>query len=106
MGGVVFNHGDSRPGEAAAKGCVQTLRKRANYGASPGDAAIAEPYLPKGLKTRDFPRTKVPKDSYFVMGDNRSNSDDSRFGLGFVPRDAIIGKAFFLVWPPSRWTTL
>ncbi len=70
------------------------------------DIAIAEPYLPKSLKTGDFPRTKVPKDSYFVLGDNRSNSDDSRFGLGFIPRDAIIGKAFFLVWPPSRWTTL
>jgi signal peptidase I len=70
------------------------------------DIAIAEPYLPKGLKTGDFPRTKVPKNSYFVLGDNRSNSDDSRFGLGFIPRDAIIGKAFFLVWPPSRWTTL
>ena len=68
------------------------------------DIAIAEPYLTQ--KTRDFPRTKVPKDSYFVMGDNRSNSLDSRFGLGFIPRDAIIGKAFFLVWPPSRWTGL
>jgi hypothetical protein len=33
------------------------------------DIAIAEPYLTQ--KTRDFPRTKVPKDSYFVMGDNR-----------------------------------
>ena len=70
------------------------------------DIAIAEPYLPKGLKTRDFARTKVPPDSYFVMGDNRSNSLDSRYGLGMIPRDAIIGKAFFLVWPPSRWTDL
>ena len=39
------------------------------------DIAIAEPYLPKGDKTRDFQRTKVPKNSYFVLGDNRSNSD-------------------------------
>ena len=66
--------------------------------------AISEPYLTE--KTADFPKFHVPKDSYFVMGDNRNNSLDSRYGLGFIPRDAIIGKAFFIVWPPSRWNTL
>jgi signal peptidase I len=66
--------------------------------------AISEPYLTE--KTADFPRTKVQKDHYFVMGDNRNNSLDSRYGLGQIPRDAIIGKAFFIVWPPSRWNTL
>ena len=43
----------------------------------------------------------VPPDHYFMMGDNRGSSDDSRF-WGPVPRDWIIGEAFFTYWPPDR----
>jgi signal peptidase I len=43
----------------------------------------------------------VPPDDYFVMGDNRGDSDDSRF-WGPVPRDWIIGKAMLTYWPPDR----
>ena len=39
----------------------------------------------------------VPADSYFVMGDNRNNSQDSRY-WGFVPRDLVIGRAMFVYW--------
>jgi len=43
----------------------------------------------------------VPQGDYYVMGDNRPDSEDSRF-WGPVPRAWIIGKAFFTYWPPDR----
>jgi signal peptidase I len=47
----------------------------------------------------------IPPDMYFMMGDNRGASDDSRF-WGPVPRDWIIGEAFATYWPPNRVGTL
>ena len=44
---------------------------------------------------------RIPPDHYFMMGDNRGQSDDSRF-WGPIPRDWIIGKAFATYWPPKR----
>jgi signal peptidase I len=47
----------------------------------------------------------VSPDHYFMMGDNRGQSDDSRF-WGPVPRQWVIGEAFFIYWPPGRSGTI
>jgi signal peptidase I len=65
---------------------------------------LNEPYLTQ--KTQPFAAKTVPEGSLFVMGDNRGNSLDSRFGLGFVPIDKVIGEAFIKIWPPSRFGLL
>jgi signal peptidase I len=61
------------------------------------DVRISEPYLHE--RTARFPETTVPSGELFVMGDNRSNSLDSRFDLGFVPIDRVVGKAVWIIWP-------
>ena len=55
----------------------------------------------------NFGPTTVPKGQYFMMGDNRQNSSDSRFPqLGTIPREDIIGRAFVTIWQLSRLDTL
>ncbi|MBQ8699908.1 MAG: signal peptidase I, partial [Schwartzia sp.] len=65
-----------------------------------------EPYILS--KTRgDYPLAEVPQGHIFVMGDNRNNSEDSRFAdVGFVPYGLIKGKAILVFWPFDQFKTL
>ena len=67
-----------------------------------------DPYIAPcgGVPECTFKRPiKVPRGMYYMMGDNRGDSDDSRF-WGPVPKKWIIGVAFFTYWPPDRIGTL
>ena len=66
------------------------------------DVRVPGPYLRRSLDTRPYGPVEVPLDELLFLCDNRTNSNDSRFGLGFVPGDRVIGRAFAIVWPPSR----
>lgn len=55
--------------------------------------------------SRTFPEITVPPHALYVLGDNRANSDDSRF-WGFVPQDEVIGRAIAAVWPIGRLGSL
>lgn len=76
---------------------------------------LEEPYLnlPSGVTKAsgtDFDVT-VPKDSLWVMGDNRYDSLDSRYntnkpGKGFVPIENVVGRAFLVSWPFEHWSWL
>jgi signal peptidase I len=77
--------------------------------------ALNEPYVfvsdPQAYRATPFGPVTVPKGRLWVMGDHRDQSADSRAHIGDADQGTIavrdvVGKAFVIVWPPSRWTTL
>lgn len=73
---------------------------------------LDEPYLAADAVPSELEFTaEVPEGAVWVMGDNRQNSQDSRYhqgdaGGGSVPIDNVVGVAFVTVWPVDRWTAL
>src|SRR5207302_356890 len=64
--------------------------------------ARTEPYGAKGAITTPVAPTHIPAHHYWVMGDNRSVSEDSRY-FGSIPQNLIVGRVFFQVWPVSEF---
>lgn len=62
---------------------------------------LPEEYLGENSLTADFEPIDVPKDHIFVMGDNRSNSRDSR-SFGPINVDLLVGEVFVRIWPLSN----
>jgi signal peptidase I len=80
-----------------------TWEERAGYVYIDGKR-LNESYIKSARRdTRTITPIKIPPGHYFMMGDNRSSSCDSR-AWGSVPRKNLIGKVFATYWPPSRIT--
>jgi len=63
---------------------------------------LAEDYVPPEYRdSQSMPPERMEPDQYFVLGDHRSSSNDSR-SWGTVPRKDIYGKAVFVYWPPDK----
>ncbi|MER7993222.1 signal peptidase I [Micromonospora chalcea] len=69
------------------------------------DSPLELPPNPKECRSRQFTEVVVPPGQIFVMGDHRLVSQDARC-QGPVPIENVIGRAFMIVWPSQRWTTL
>jgi len=70
------------------------------------DKELSEPYVPSFyLDGSSYTARQIPADEYFVMGDHRDSSNDSRM-FGPVPRPYIYGKAVFAYWPMGHFGSL
>jgi signal peptidase I len=79
----------------------ESVSMRAGYVFINGER-LSEPYLQPAYRGRESGSwARSPSDGYFVLGDNRARSCDSR-SWGAVPRDRIIGRADVTYWPPPR----
>jgi signal peptidase I len=95
-GGVFVKRVIALPGETVATRGGQVLVD---------GAELDEPYVEPGNRdNRPLAATAVPAESYFLMGDNRSSSCDSR-DFGPIPRGALTAKVVFRYWPPGRLGT-
>jgi signal peptidase I len=100
---IVFQPGESQQPDyikriIALPGDMVEVKNGAVY---VNDSKLDEPYIKSSPRYSTKPKT-IPANSYFVLGDNRNNSNDSHNGW-VVPSQKIVGKVWLLIWPPNEW---
>ena len=112
-GDVIVFHAPSNPREDYIKRVLGLPGDRIEFRNQQlwiNDEPVAEPYLNEACSLRNCPDwlwPEVPADSYFVLGDNRNHSVDSRRrSVGFVPEKLIVGKVFLRYWPLNELALL
>ena len=100
---IIFDAPGSRKGDyikrvIALPGDTVEIKEGAVY---INGTKLDEPYI-KNPPGYTLAEQTIPEYMYFVLGDNRNNSDDSHNGY-LVPRQNIIGKGWVSTWPPSEW---
>ncbi len=107
---------DNPPGDKTANPSITYLVKRViglpgeTISASGGKVyingeALSEPYLASPNSTFHLAKIKIPKGDYFMMGDNRRDSYDSRF-FGVVPGSLFVGQAVIIYYPFPHFSVL
>jgi len=100
---IVFEPTDSRQGDyikriIAQPGDTVEIKRGAVY---VNGTKLDEPYI-KSSPRYTIEQQKVTENNYFVLGDNRNNSNDSHNGW-VVPSQKIVGKVWLSIWPPAEW---
>lgn len=101
---IVFNQGDHRRLIKRVIGLPDDLVEIRDGVVYINGSPLDEAFIPENAYSNYGP-VFVPGDHYFVLGDNRNNSDDSRGSVGFLARDLIIGRAIARFWPISALST-
>lgn len=102
-GDVVVFESPIAPGELMVKRVIATPGDLIDSRLSRvriGGYTLAEPYVLRAGATGSVPAQLVPAEAYFVMGDNREDSSDSR-SWGAIPRARIVGRARLVLWSSS-----
>ena len=65
---------------------------------------LSEPYLKEPMLYTGDQEFEVPEDCYFMLGDNRNNSEDARYWNDpYIPEDRMLAKVYFRYWPGIKW---